>query len=894
MKSCITVVSVLLLLLAVLSPLAHAQDGLIWIEGESANKQNVTKHSWYSSVQKSQLSGNDFLSHFNDDKGAEATYLFDVETAGTYEFWIRANPIQSKLSYTLNGGKEIDIDLTKSKRDEINIASDNKPDLRFLAWIKVGNVTLTSKTNTLTFQFDSEKHHHGYLDCFLLSSKPILPRGAQRPTANKLENNTTGEWYPFEPGLDSFDTNSVIDLRFLNEQVAGENGWIIARDGKFVHEKTGEAVRFWGVNGPPEDVHGEDLAYTARLLAKYGVNLVRIHGAVFDKNGEVDLSKIEHIHEIVAAMKKEGIYCHLSIYFPLWFRPSANLEWLPGYDGQKNPFATLFFNEKFQAKHREWIRALLTTADKKSGATLLQEPAVFGLEIQNEDSLFFWTFSEANIPEPQLQIMEEKFATWCKNKYGSLEDALKSWKAQSLKGDDIRNGRIAFRPMWNMFNDRSLRDQDTATFLYETQASFYRNTTRYIKDLGFKGLVHGSNWTTASPERLTPLEKLSYLEGDFVDRHGYFGGVHKGDNSAWSIRPGHQFGHRSALRFDPMNVGKPRLFVHPVMDPQYADKPSMISETTFTRPNRYRSEAPLYYAAYGSLQDSDAIVHFAFDGMQWEVKPRFWTQPWTLATPSMMGQFPVAAMLYRRGYVSTGDVMATINLNIERTKQLDGTPLPQDAALDELRTQDLPQGTSVATGERIDPLIHYTGRTVVNFSEDPTKVDMRNLTKLISRDRKSIRSSTGEIELNYDVGLLQIRTPKVLAVSGALKSQPQIDLGLIKVTSGLELGHIAVLSLDNQPLEDSKKILLQVMTEEQPSEFKTTSLANQLLQINELGKDPWQFRKIEGRIQLSRTDAKKLSVFPLDLQGKPREAIGSAEQFELLPNVVYYLISAGD
>jgi hypothetical protein len=41
------------------------------------------------------------------------------------------------------------------------------------------------------------------------------------------------------------------------------------------------------------------------------------------------------------------------------------------------------------------------------------------------------------------------------------------------------------------------------------------------------------------------------------------------------------------------------------MDPHYAGKPSMISETTFCRPNRYRSEAPFYFAVYGALQDSD-------------------------------------------------------------------------------------------------------------------------------------------------------------------------------------------------------------------------------------------------------------------------------------------------
>lgn len=878
----------------VCSPLARAREDWIWIEGESATNHTTTNHPWYSSVKSEQLSGKALLSHFNDDKPAEATFVFECAKAGDYEFWIRANPIQATLSYSLNDGPKLPVDLKQSKRDEINIAADDKPDLRFLAWIKVGKIALNDKSNRLTFHFDSPKHHHGYIDCFVFSSKPILPRGSQSPVSAPPNHIDSDDWVPFEPGKDTFDKSSIIDLRYLNERFAGEHGWIIAKQGKFHHEKTGEAVRFWGVNGPPEDVHGEDLAYTARLLAKYGVNLVRIHGAVFDKNGEVDSQKIKHIHEIVQAMKREGIYCHLSIYFPLWFRPSSDIEWLPGYDGQKHPFATLFFNPKFQAKHREWIQALLTTIDSSTGRALLDEPAVFGIEIQNEDSLFFWTFAEKNIPDPQLRVLESQFAVWLKNKYGSLKSAFETWKSSPLPRDNVDEERIAFRPLWNIVNERTVRDQDTAVFLYETQARFYQETTAYIKKLGFKGLVHASNWTTASPEHLTPLEKLSYLSGDFVDRHGYFSCLHRGENAAWSIRPGHEFGHRSALRFDAIDTGKPKLFIHPVMDPQYNAKPSMISETTFTRPNRFRSEAPLYYATYGALQDSDAIVHFAFDGSQWEVKPRFWTQPWTLSSPSMLGQFPAAALIYRREFVATGELMAKVNLNIAAMQKLQKTPLPQDAALDELRLQDIPQGTSVAEGQRIDPLVHYTGRTEVHFSNVPTSVEMRDLSQLISRERKTVKSSTGEIELNYGVGLLTIRSPRVVAVSGALNSQAKIDLGFMRLSSSLDLGHVVAIALDDRSLRESRKILLQVMTEEQATGFATTAIGEKEYRITELGTDPWCIRKVVGQIEVTREDAKELKVQALDLQGRPLAAIGPATRIELLPSCLYYLITKSD
>jgi hypothetical protein len=54
----------------------------------------------------------------------------------------------------------------------------------------------------------------------------------------------------------------------------------------------------------------------------------------------------------------------------------------------------------------------LTTPAAATGQPLVQEPAVAAVEIQNEDSFFFWTFSDGNIPEPQLQILEKQFGNW--------------------------------------------------------------------------------------------------------------------------------------------------------------------------------------------------------------------------------------------------------------------------------------------------------------------------------------------------------------------------------------------------------------------------------------------------------------------------------------------------
>ncbi len=701
---------------------------------------------------------------------------------------------------------------------------------------------------------------------------------------------TSDDWLPFSPPPDDFSP-SPIDLRSLNEKFAGEHGRVTAKEAHFVFSDNNGPVRFWAVNGPPGNITDPaELRKVARLLAKRGVNLVRIHGAVFSSDGEADPKKVQHIIDIVEAMKQEGIYSHASIYFPLWFQPKSSLSWLPGYDGQKYPFAALMFNEKFQRKYKSWWEALLLSPGSHSGRKLIDEPALMSVEMQNEDSFFFWTFSEQNIPDDQLRILENQFALWLEKKYGSLASAFSKWNAPQLKRDAPGEHRIAFRPLWNIANERTTRDQDTAEFLLNTQAGFYSATVAFLRSLGFKGLVCASNWATASPEVLGPLEKWSYTTADFIDRHGYFACFHKGDSSEWSLRDGHVYANRSALRFDNIEPGEPRLFVHPAMDLHYDHKPSMISETTWTRPNRFRSEAPLYFAAYGALQDSDAIVHFALDGVDWKVKPNFWMQPWTLMSPAMMGQFPAAALIYRQGLVDRGDLVASVSLNRHDLLSLKGTPLPQDAAFDELRLRDVPEGADFKPGQRLDPLLHYVGRTEVLFTDSPSAVNLKVPAGAIDHTAKTITSTHHQLHLDYEHGVLTINAPKAQGASGNLKSLGSISLADLSLQSNLELGHFVLVSLDDRPIHSSARMLLQVMSEEQNSGWQTEPTSDGKLRILSLGRDPWQIKSLNGSLRLLRPDADRIKVTALDPNGTALADLSSAGEIKLRPDTIYYLL----
>ena len=867
-----------LLLMGLLGTTLAAQP--VWIEGEDAIRAEVSRHPWYhGQVKQAKLSGGNFLSHFDDEREGRASYEFEIAKAGKRELWIRANPVKSRMLYQLDDGAEAAVDFNRGSTGQVNLASDDKPDLRFMAWCRVGTFQLAAGKHRLRFRFASKLSHHGSIDCFVLAPPGFKPAGTLKPGEieryrTQLAKGADG-WLPW---ISQGAGETRISLRGLNENFAGENGRIVVNGPDFVHEKTGGKVRFWAVNGPPHNLRGEELAACARMLAERGVNLVRLHGKVFDEaTGELDRAKVEHIHEVVAAMKREGIYSHLSIYFPLWMKPKPGPGWREGYNGKQHPFALIFFEPGFQLLYREWLTVVLEG--------LLDEPAVFGVELVNEDSLFFWTFAAKNIPDPQLRKLEKRFAEWAVAKHGSMQQAIAAWGGMTHPRDG--DGRLGFRGLWKMVNQRKPRDRDTAAFLLEVQRGFYQETTAWLRKRGFKGLVTASNWHTADAALLGPLERYSYTVGDFIDRHGYFGCGHKGDNAAWSVRDGHTYADRSSLRFEGLKQG--RSFAHPVVDLEINGMPSMISETTYNRPNRYRFEAPWVYAAYGSLQGTDAIVHFALDSHEWSVKPRFFMQPWTLMSPTQAGQFPAAAAVYRMGLLQEGGVVAEAALSLEDAVALKGSPLAPAANLDELREADVPEAGQRRAGG-IDPRVHFLGRTQLTVGKEKSRM-AKVVAGGIDPSGERLISTTRELALDYGKGVLRLRAPAVQGAVGALAGE-RLDFPDLKIRTPMVAGAVVAVALDGKRIRDSKRILVQVMSEEKANGFRTTDLGGGRKRIESIGNNPWMVRQFAGEVELLRSDAGGLRVEVLDRDGRLVESRTGAEKLELSGAFPYLLITS--
>lgn len=866
-----------------------------WWEAEAPSSTNFPapdRHPFTpaNDTEASMLSGGQWMGI--DGPRAEVaflTYQVEPEQGGTYSFYVRKFWQHGPFRWRW------DEDPWQEVVGDLHLMDDVP--MRQLVeanWVGLGQVSLSPGPHTLRIELTRLEGAAAF-DCFVLTAAPFQARGKLKPDEHYVAH--LPGWFVFDPGIDSFQP-SPVDWRSLNEAIAGEQGFIQVRGEEFIHSATGTPIRFWAVNTSMTSLHMDEasLRYMARFLAKQGVNMVRLHGFPWrqEEFRQIEPQTVERLMTFITAMKQEGIYTSLSIYFPLWLQFDQNSPF-EGYTGQ-HPFSLLFFNQDFQRIYEHWWRTLLTTPHPTTGKTLQTEPALAMVELVNEDSFFFWTFQPYNtIPAAQIRKLEQQFGDWLRERYGSLEMALQQWQTQAngevptVRGDDVGAGRMGVLAVGDLVTQRStLRAQDTATFLAAKQEQFFRGAIAFLRQtLSYQGLISASNWITADAQLLGPLDKYTNTVGDFMDRHGYFSGPHEGDRATYSLYPGNTYRHQSALQL-PQIEGDLSGLSLPIMDVRYNGLPSTITELNWTPPNRFRADLPLLAATYGLLQGSDGFFFFATGSSSWDgVLSKF-----TIASPAIMGQFPATAFLYRQGLVDGGRSVVDVTLNVKDLQALQGSPLVTPQNVDALRLQDTPQSPS-ATGDRrtpIDPLAFLVGRVNLRFAHESAPMQSIDFTPYIDRQRQHIRSTTGQLHWDYRRGVATVNAPQAQGVTGFLKQAGAVRLQDVELAAAMEYGSVVVIALDGKPLARSQRMLLQVMSEEQ--NFGWQSTGEETRTLRQVGTTPILVRQMAGSVSFHRSDAEQLTVTALDLKGYPLRAIGRGNGFKLQPNTLYYLIES--
>jgi hypothetical protein len=548
----------------------------------------------------------------------------------------------------------------------------------------------------------------------------------------------------------------------------------------------------------------------------------------------------------------------------------------------------LFYGTELQNAYKAWARALFGRQNPYTGKTLCEDPALAMIQLQNEDSLLFWTVE--TLPAAQRRIFGKQFGDRMVAKYGSLDAAFAAWSNTAHGDDDRAAGVLGFLHIWELTQERTggvaARLADQLEFYTTTMHRFNAAMAEFLRtELGCHQLINAGNWRTADMVRLNDAERYSYTANEALALNRYYGGHHIGENNGWRIDPGHRYSDVSALTNPcalPSNIKK--AMGHTMS----------ITETTWVAPMRFQSEGPLLLAAYQALAGIDAVYWFADGSVDWLTDPRFpwWTingqnplRKWDFNTPPLLGSLPATALIYRLGYVKKGAAVLHEERSLEELWQRKIPLVTEPEGFDPNR--DEAGGPTGVQGYGANPLSFLVGPVRVRYGGDSANNDGIELSPYIDATNRVVRSITSELELDFGQGVFRVDAPKAQAVAGFLAGKGQFALSDVTFESTNDYATIIAASLDEAPLASSRSVLVQVTTDARLTNFsavpETFTVDDQTVQgwrVVTTGNPPWRITNTEATVSIRNGALTR--AHRLDLNGSRAEELSVTRDGERL------------
>jgi len=857
------------LLLAVLLLRPAPAPDYVWWEGEAPKAQSgELKDTHVFDSPHPRLSAGRSLGG-TGKAGTFVEYEVEVSREGEYRFYARKFWHHGPFRFRWNGEGDWRTVHRAALLDTVELRQ------HCINWVPCGKVRLRKGTNSLRLEA-VEPYGPFVLDCFVLTPGPFEPRGALKP-GEKYNLADPGTW-AFEPDPDDFRPDAL-NLRALNEKVAGENGYLtVDKNGDFVDGR-GRPLRIWAVNTGVQNDHDlEDLRRHAKALAKRGVNMVRHHGhlnpAPNEPIAKVNEAQIDAVHRLVAAMKEEGIYTTFS---PFWATSKGDASWgIPGHGGGEL-FTLLFWDETLQNAYKGWIRELLTRPNpyERNRTPLARDPAFAIFQIQNEDSLFFWTTCGFLKGEKERRLTA-KYHAWR--------------KAAGLPGTPPLNFKF-----WEL--GRPTQDhKDTMRFFAETQRAWNREVERFLReDLGCRALVNAGNWRTANQERLLDLERYSYDVNGVIGVNRYVNG---GEGAAAHVNP--RQGHRAGYAVD---AGDFFQDTSVLLDPgrlptaakQVAGRAYIVSESTWVPPMSHQAEGPFLVAVHSALNGVDAYYWFATGSVAFDAT----IAKWQFACPPLLGGFPAAAFLFRKGLVQRGAPVVHEERALDDLWNLRPPVLAEEGGYDPNR--DAGFGPQSAIRTAVDPLAFLAGPVEVVYGGDPARSTTADLKALIDREGKKVVGITREVVFDFGTGLCTVNAPAAQGAAGFLAKAGPVALKDLRIESRMEYAAVLAVALDARPLRESRRILVQITAKARPHGWRQSEAAythdkkiHQGFRIDAKGSAPWNVAATDLTLILAGPAARKVTrldenLYPAPDRVEARPAAGGIT-ITPPPNAMYLLV----
>ncbi|MGI6574092.1 MAG: hypothetical protein ACOX19_12035 [Fermentimonas sp.] len=671
--------------------------------------------------------------------------------------------------------------------------------------------------------------------CFLIEGKS---------STSYPDQDKGSKWIPYTLPWDDMP----LDLSFIykNDKPAGERGFLKVKGDKFVFEDGTEA-RFWGTNfnsaqNFPSHEHSEKVA---KRLAKVGVNIVRFHQLdaewstpnIFQfSRGEnkpntlsLDPESLDRLDYLIYCLKKEGIYVYMDVLTYRRFETGDGVESAYQLRDSAKPYST--FNRKLIELQKKFNSDLWNHVNPYTKLAYKDDPVIAMVEITNECDL--WS-QEVKV-EPYRSELEKMYRDW------AAENKVKVGKE-----------KVTF--------DKS--DVNVQKFFIAVTTDYYNEMIEYMRGLGVKIPIAGTNWTRNA------AHLYAQLAGDFIDTHSYTSG-----GGGWRNGSG-KFGNEP-------NLGSTNNLLPNMSFYKVQDRPLFISEWDNPWPNEWRAESSLLVAAVGSFQgwggftihtyryslDEDVdmigkpITGNALNGVYYRGGVFD-----TFNDPAKFGLFYHAALIMRRGDVKPAEETISVKLD----------DLLANRGKAHLLT------TEKHRIESVFPEMPNKGHRMVGVND-----------VIVDVEKGEVLSDTKELYRNLNKKMGWIDSPKSKAVYGFLGKEGEILLNDVKVEVKTDFATVAISSLTDEPIKSSGNMLLTAVGRAENTNSKYNE--DRTVQLDP-GHGPIQVEVIDAIVEI-KTDKKNLRVMSINPQGSitgymPSEYKEGVFRFEIGKEFqsIYYLI----
>ena len=407
-----------------------------------------------------------------------------------------------------------------------------------------------------------------------------------------------------------FAASSMVDFGRPARPVGQCGRVFVGTDGRLYFEDGTRAV-FWGINIAKSSVFQprEVIDRAVDAIAAAGFNLVRFHH--FDdvsgllpreragKKPRIDPDKLACLDYWIYRLGQRGIYVYLDLLDYRTFWPEEGVADGPQLGRGAKPYAV--FVPRLIELQAAYARELLRDhVNPLTGKTYADDPAVLFVEVCDENGLFRAARRRQALREPYTRMLARMFSDWLRERYGSDEALRQAWTTAGsacalTAGESLAAGNI--RPS---LDGAGPRQADTALFFAELHRRYFRQIRRAAAGDDAAILFGGVTDPAVPADLRAAAEALDFIGINWYWDHPRF-------------RPGHRwqmpylYDNRSPMADDGLDDFPPTAAAARV-----AGRSLVVREWCPCWPNKYRPAALLEAAAFGALQDIDALILFHF------------------------------------------------------------------------------------------------------------------------------------------------------------------------------------------------------------------------------------------------------------------------------------------